>query len=92
MLYLIEKGLSREEAYRIVQRISKAVWDEDEDFQEMLIQDPEIRRYMDVSEIKKVLMPDSHTRNLDQIYRRVFGDRSLSVRKRARSSLARSRD
>ena len=86
MLLLIEKGLSREEAYKIVQRISKGSRDRDEDFREMLLQDPEIRSYIDSSEIQRIIRFDSHTRYLDHVYRRVFGDLEIRAKGRRHST------
>ncbi|OQY38210.1 adenylosuccinate lyase, partial [Candidatus Atribacteria bacterium 4572_76] len=50
MLDLTKKGLSREEAYRIVQGISMRVWQGQTEFRELLLEDPEVGQYLTSSE------------------------------------------
>jgi len=52
MLELTEKGLSREEAYRMVQGISMRVWQGQAEFKELLLEDPEVSQYLTKSEIE----------------------------------------
>ncbi len=74
MLGLVEKGLTREEAYRIVQRCAMRVWEEGIGFEEALSQDGELSRSMTREEISSLFDYSYFTRHNDEIMRRVFGE------------------
>jgi len=74
MLDLTKKGLSREEAYRIVQRISMQVWQGRENFRELLLKDSEISQYLSESEIRRCFDYQNYLKNIDQIFSRVFSE------------------
>jgi adenylosuccinate lyase len=74
MLDLTKKGLSREEAYRIVQRISMQVWEGKENFSELILRDSEIAQYLSESEIRKCFDYQNYLKNIDQIFSRVFSE------------------
>jgi len=74
MLDLTKKGLSREEAYRIVQRISMQVWQGRENFRELLLRDSEINLYLSESEIRRCFDCQNYLKNIDQIFSRVFSE------------------
>ncbi|MCS7300868.1 MAG: adenylosuccinate lyase [Fimbriimonadales bacterium] len=73
MLALIQKGLSREEAYRLVQRNAARVWDEGVPFVEALLSDPEVRQRLSEAEIRQRLSLEHHLRHLDTTVQRVLG-------------------
>ncbi len=73
MLYLTDKGLSREEAYRMVQGISMRVWQGKAYFKELLLEDPEICQYLAKSEIEECFDYKTYLKNIDSIFIRVFG-------------------
>jgi len=73
MLRLIKKGLSREEAYRVVQRIALRAWDEGRDFKEIIVKDASIRKFLDEKEILMSCDLTHYLKHIDEIYRRVFG-------------------
>jgi len=73
MLVLTEKGLSREEAYRIVQGISMRVWQGQAEFKELLLEDPEVSQYLKKSEIEECFDYRAYLKNIDTIFIRVFG-------------------
>ncbi|GAG60406.1 unnamed protein product, partial [marine sediment metagenome] len=73
MLELTKKGLSREEAYRIVQGISMRVWQGQAEFKELLLEDPEINQYLTKSEIEECFDYQTYLKNIDLIFIRVFG-------------------
>jgi adenylosuccinate lyase len=74
LLLLTKKGISREEAYRIVQKNAMEVWDDkNKDFKTNLLHDPEVLRYLTVTEIETAFDLDHHFRHLDYIFQRVFG-------------------
>ena len=74
MLNLTEKGLSREEAYRIVQGISMRVWQGQGEFKELLLGDPEVGKYLTKSEIEECFDYQTYLKNIDSIFIRVFDE------------------
>jgi len=74
MLELTEKGLSREEAYRMVQKISMRVWQGQAEFKKLLSEDPEVGQYLTKSEIEKCFDYQTYLKNIDQIFVRVFNE------------------
>ncbi len=73
MLDLTKKGLSREEAYRIVHRISMQAWQGQADFKELLLENPEVGQYLSKSEIEECFNYQTYLKNIDPIFIRVFG-------------------
>lgn len=71
LLALAKKGMTREEAYRLVQAHAQAVWEGGGDFQERLLQDVELRRYMTEDEVHDCFSLEPHVRHVDTIFRRV---------------------
>ena len=67
---LIEKGLSRDEAYRIVQRNALKSWEEERDFAELLAADPQ--NPLEPDELAAAFDPGFYLRQVDHIYAR-FG-------------------
>ena len=74
LLLLAKKGLSREEAYGVVQRNAMRVWERGEDFKTLLSQDEGIKRLLTQEELDAVFDVRSHLKHTDHIFRRVFGD------------------
>ena len=75
LLALTEKGLPRQEAYRLVQRNAMAVWqDPEKDFKNQVLSDAEITRYLSPEEIEDLFDLRRYLRHVDTIFRRVFGD------------------
>jgi adenylosuccinate lyase len=72
LLSLIEKGMSRENAYQFVQRSAMKSWSSKREFKEILKEDEEIRRYLSSSEITKLFNLSYYTKNVNYIFRRVF--------------------
>lgn len=72
MLNLTKRGLSREKAYRIVQRISMQVWQGRVGFKELLLEDPDIDKYLTKSEIEGCFDYQNYLKNIDLIFFRVF--------------------
>jgi len=73
LLELAKKGLSREDAYRLVQRNAMAVWQKRGTLRELLGNDPEVRRWLDEAELERAFDLDRQMVHIDTIYRRVFG-------------------
>ena len=73
LLALTQSGVSREDAYRLVQRNAMKVWEHDKDFLEELLGDKEVRAALSEEEIREKFDLDYHTKHVDTIFRRVFG-------------------
>ena len=74
LLALTEKGLTREEAYALVQRNAMKSWEDERDFLSVLKEDSEVTRYLSVSELEEIFEPAYYLRNIDFIYSRVFDE------------------
>jgi adenylosuccinate lyase len=74
LLLLTRKGLSREEAYGVVQRNAMKVWEQGGDFKTFLSQDEMIRRLLTGEELDAAFDARSHLEHVDDIFQRVFGD------------------
>jgi adenylosuccinate lyase len=76
LLALTQKGVAREDAYRLVQRNAMKAWAGDGDFLSLLKADKEVRKHLSEAELKSNFDLDFHFAHVDTIFRRVFGDRS----------------
>lgn len=74
LLALTQKGLSREDSYRLVQRNAMRVWEEDADFMTELKADPEVMAALTDAEIDDKFDLGYHTKHVDTIFKRVFGE------------------
>lgn len=73
LLALTQKGASREDAYRLVQRNAMPVWRGEGEFQTLLTNDEEVRHYLTAEEIAEKFDLGYHLKHVDTIFRRVFG-------------------
>ncbi|MCT7375195.1 adenylosuccinate lyase [Chelativorans salis] len=74
LLALTQAGVSREDAYRLVQRNAMKVWEQGADFLEELLGDTDVRAALSEDEIREKFDLGYHTKHVDTIFRRVFGD------------------
>ena len=72
LLTLVSKGLTREEAYIIVQRNALNAFQNDGDFKANLLKDSEVRKYLSESEIEQIFDKNSFLSNIDKIYSRIL--------------------
>ncbi|PIQ96210.1 MAG: adenylosuccinate lyase [Nitrospinae bacterium CG11_big_fil_rev_8_21_14_0_20_56_8] len=72
LLALVRKGLSREEAYRLVQRNAMQVWEKGGDFLERLKKDKDVARHLSGRDLEKEFNLKSQLKNIDRIFKRVF--------------------
>ena len=72
MLKLTQKGISREVAYRKVQKIAKQSIDKNVDLLNLLIADKEILKLVSIKELKKIFVYEKHFKNISRIFKRVF--------------------
>jgi len=74
MLTLVEKGMIREEAYKIVQELAMKVWkDQNLNFKDLVLSDQRIRNFLTQEEIEHIFDVKYYLRYVDQIFERVFG-------------------
>lgn len=73
LLALTQAGVSREHAYRLVQRNAMKVWEDGKDFLEELLGDADVRAAMSEDEIANKFSIEYHTKHVDTIFDRVFG-------------------
>lgn len=72
MLTLVEKGLSREDAYAIVQSCAHTAWNTTGgDFRSLIANDDRVKAQLSASEIDACFDPQHHLKNLDRIYQRL---------------------
>jgi adenylosuccinate lyase len=74
LLALTQAGMSREEAYAVVQRHAMAAWHGDGRFADLLKRDPDIARLLDPQTIDGLFDATYHQKHVDTIFRRVFGE------------------
>jgi adenylosuccinate lyase len=72
LLALTQKGMSREDAYRAVQRNAMEVWHGNGAFLNLLKGDKEIADYLAADELESLFDLGYHTKNVDTIFKRVF--------------------
>jgi adenylosuccinate lyase len=72
LLALVDKGIARDDAYRMVQRHALKVGRDGGDLKEELLRDEEIRRTLSAKEIEEVWGVKHHLANVDYIFRRAF--------------------
>lgn len=71
LLKLIDKGLSREEAYDLVQPKTAIAWDEQTAFRPLLEEDEKIMSILNAEDIEDAFDYDYHLKNVDEIFERV---------------------
>ncbi|WEK49726.1 MAG: adenylosuccinate lyase [Candidatus Kaistia colombiensis] len=74
LLALTQKGASREDAYSLVQRNAMKVWEQGADFLTELKADPDVTALLSDAEIEEKFDLGYHTKYIDTIFRRVFGE------------------
>src|SRR5450432_3337612 len=70
---VIEKGMSRDEAYKAVQENAMAAWESDSSFRDRVANDPRITKYMDPAALAHTFDLQRQLRYVDAIFDRVFG-------------------
>ena len=74
LLALTQAGASREDAYKLVQRNAMKVWEQNKDFQVELLSDKEVRSFLTEEDIREKFDLRYHTKNIEKIFHRVFGE------------------
>ena len=73
LLELAKKGISREQAYEWVQRNAMRSFDEQTDFKQLLLADPDVTRVLSPAEIERAFDLHEQFRHVDHVFERVFG-------------------
>ena len=72
LLALVRKGITREEAYKLVQKNAMQSWTTGKDFLKLLKKDKAIIKLLSVAEIDKTFKLKTQFKNIDRIFKRVF--------------------
>lgn len=72
LLALIRKGLTRQEAYRLTQKVAMHCYENKLDFAAELKKDPDIGKYLSGEEIQATCSNDHYFKHVDRIFKRVF--------------------
>jgi adenylosuccinate lyase len=73
LIALTQKGVSREDAYRLVQRNAMKVWGGESDFLSLLKTDKDVRTKLSEKDLEANFNLDHHFKHVDTIFKRVFG-------------------
>lgn len=76
LIALTQKGASREDSYKLVQRNAMPVWRGEGDFQTLLKADADVKKYLSDDEIAEKFDLGYHLKHVDTIFKRVFGSAS----------------
>ena len=74
LLALTQKGISREDSYKFVQRNAMPVWRGEGDFLTLLKKDPEVSKALSATELEELFDLGYHLKHVDTIFKRVFGN------------------
>jgi adenylosuccinate lyase len=92
LLDLVEHGVSREDAYRMVQRHAMHAWKDGLNFHDLVMKDDEITRRVPRKQIELAFDLKRQLRNIDKIFDRVFGiSGQMPIRSKSKASAAQRR-
>jgi adenylosuccinate lyase len=74
LLKLIEKGITRENAYAIVQRNAMKSWEENVEFKGLLLQDSDVQSQLSAGDLEEAFRIENFLQHVDLIFKRVFGE------------------
>ena len=77
MLALVKKGLSREDAYRVVQKSALDAWDAGKNFKTLIAKNPTAKKYLSLKEIERCCTLKHYLQHVDEIFSRVFGTKGV---------------
>jgi adenylosuccinate lyase len=72
LLDLVEQGVSREDAYRMVQAHATRAWKEDLDFRQLVLKDKNITSRVPAKQVERAFDLERQLKNMDKIFARVF--------------------
>ena len=71
LLKLIDKGLTREDAYRKVQKIAMDSWNQNKNFKDLLKKNKSIKSFLSHKEIDKIFELEYHFKNINHIFKKI---------------------
>jgi len=74
LLKLIERGMTRENAYSVVQKSAMKSWMEDTEFKRLLVEDDEVMSFLSSEDINNVFKIENFLTHTDFIFKRAFGE------------------
>ena len=80
LLALTQAGMSREDAYQAVQRNAMKVWQGKGDLQTLLAADPQVAKHLSRRQLADCFDLRYHLKNVDVLFRRVFGKKPMKSR------------
>lgn len=72
LLALVQKGVSREDAYKTLQTLAMRAWEEQKSFLDLLMNDSNVISKIESSELEKIFDINLHFKHVDEIFKRVF--------------------
>lgn len=75
LLKLVERGMSREDAYRVVQKNAMEAWNTGRDFKKTILADEEVCRVLSEKEVEEAFAVENFLKHVDFIFNRVFGEK-----------------
>jgi adenylosuccinate lyase len=69
---LIERGVDRQEAYQVVQKLAMRTWKGKENFKDLVLNDPDIAKLLKTEAVEELFDLKVHLRHVDTIFSRVF--------------------
>ena len=73
LIRLIEKGMTREDAYALVQKNAMMSWKTRKPFKGLLAKDRDVKKFLSAEELDKIFALKQYFRNVDYLFARVFG-------------------
>ena len=86
LLALTQKGASREDAYRLVQRNAMPVWRGEGNFLELLKADKDVSAKLSAAELEALFDLGYHTKQVDTIFARVFGKEAMAAASKGKAA------
>ena len=74
MLALVQKGMMREEAYDLVQRLAMDSWEKECDYKALLAADPDVSARLSAADLDAICRPENSFAHIDEIFARELGD------------------
>jgi len=78
LLSLVAQGVSREDAYRMVQKPAMRAWKEEKPFIEMIFEEGDVEQYLSKDNINEIFDVNYHLKYVDTIFNSVFGTKDIS--------------
>jgi adenylosuccinate lyase len=73
---LVEKGMPRDDAYKVVQENAMIAWESDSSFRERVASDPRITKFLDGKALEHTFDLQRHLLYVDAIFTRVFSEKT----------------